>query len=114
MVDNFRLFILSGPKMCLTVAIDIELVADPKLKKQPGADTAKPNEVAAGLTARSTPLLAIKPGPTGRHQGSGQDRPRRGEARPYVAEVPAQGQVTPGGRFTGEPPASCQSTAQRA
>jgi hypothetical protein len=65
MVDNFRVFILTGPKVRLTAAIDTELAADAKLKQQPNADTAKLNAIAAGLDGKVGTLLAIKPGPDG-------------------------------------------------
>jgi hypothetical protein len=65
MVDNFRVVILTGPKVRLTVVIDTELVVDSKLKQQPGADTAKLNAVGAGLNGKVATLLAIKPGPDG-------------------------------------------------
>jgi hypothetical protein len=65
MVDTFRVFILTGPKVRLTVVIDTELMVDSKLKRQPGADTAKLNAVGAGLNGKVATLLAIKPGPDG-------------------------------------------------
>jgi hypothetical protein len=65
MVDNFRVFILTGPKVRLTAAIDTELAADAKLKQRPGADIAKLNAVAAGLDGKVSSLLAIQPGPDG-------------------------------------------------
>ena len=65
MVDNFRVFILTGPKVRLTVVIDTELAVDAKLKQQPNADTAKLNAVGAGLDGKVSTLLAIKPGPDG-------------------------------------------------
>lgn len=65
MVDNFRVFILTGPKVHLTAAIDTELAVDAKLKKQPDADTAKLNAVGAGLDGKVDTLLAVQPGPDG-------------------------------------------------
>jgi hypothetical protein len=65
MIDNFRVFILTGPKVRLTAAIDTELAIDAKLKKQKNADTAKLNAVDAGLNGKVGTLLAIEPGPDG-------------------------------------------------
>ncbi len=58
MVDDFRVFILTGPKVRLTAAIDTELVVAGKLG-------AKADPVKAGLDGKVDTLLAIKPGPDG-------------------------------------------------
>jgi hypothetical protein len=58
MVDDFRVFILTGPKVRLTAAIDTELVVAGKLG--PKADPVK-----ASLDGKADTLLAIKPGPAG-------------------------------------------------
>ena len=58
MVDDFRVFILTGPKVRLTAAIDTELVVAGKLG-------AKADPVKNGLDGRVDTLLAIKPGPDG-------------------------------------------------
>jgi hypothetical protein len=58
MVDDFRVFILTGPKVRLTAAIDTELVAAGKLGT-------KADPVASGLAGKVDTLLAIKPGPDG-------------------------------------------------
>jgi hypothetical protein len=65
MVDDYRIFILTGPKVRLTVAIDTELALGAKLEQQPGADKAKLDAAEAGLDGKVTTLLAIKPGPDG-------------------------------------------------
>lgn len=58
MVDDFRVFILTGPKVRLTAAIDTEQVVAGKLG-------AKADPVKDGLDGRVDTLLAIKPGPDG-------------------------------------------------
>jgi hypothetical protein len=58
MVDDFRVFILTGPKVHLTAAIDTEEVVAGKL-----GDKATP--VKNGLDGKVDTLLAIKPGPDG-------------------------------------------------
>ena len=58
MVDDFRVFILTGPKVRLTAAIDTEQVVAGKLG-------AKADPVKNGLDGRVDTLLAIKPGPDG-------------------------------------------------
>ncbi|MEV6844971.1 hypothetical protein [Actinoplanes sp. NPDC051411] len=58
MVDDFRVFILTGPKVRLTAAIDTEQVAAGKLGT-------KATPVKAGLDGKVDTLLAIKPGPDG-------------------------------------------------
>ena len=56
MVDDFRVFILTGPKVRLTAAIDTELAVATKL-----GDKADP--VAGKLAGQVDKLLAIQPGP---------------------------------------------------
>jgi hypothetical protein len=58
MVDDFRVFILTGPKVRLTAAIDTEQVVAGQLG-------AKADPVKDGLDGRVDTLLAIKPGPDG-------------------------------------------------
>jgi len=58
MVDDFRVFILTGPKVRLTAAIDTEQVIAGKL-----GSSAAP--IGAGLDGKVDTLLAIKPGPDG-------------------------------------------------
>jgi hypothetical protein len=58
MVDDFRVFILTGPKVRLTAAIDTEQVAAGKLGT-------KATPVKTGLDGKVDTLLAIKPGPDG-------------------------------------------------
>jgi hypothetical protein len=58
MVDDFRVFILTGPKVRLTAAIDTELVVAGKL-----GSSADP--VENSLDGKVDTLLAIKPGPDG-------------------------------------------------
>jgi hypothetical protein len=58
MVDDFRVFILTGPKVRLTAAIDTEQVVAGKL----GAPAAS---IDSGLNGKVGTLLAIKPGPEG-------------------------------------------------
>jgi hypothetical protein len=58
MVDDFRVFILTGPKVRLTAAIDTEQVAAGKLGT-------KATPIKTGLDGKVDTLLAIKPGPDG-------------------------------------------------
>jgi hypothetical protein len=58
MIDDFRVFILTGPKVRLTAAIDTELVVAGKLGT-------KANPVKDSLTGKVDTLLAIKPSPDG-------------------------------------------------
>jgi hypothetical protein len=58
MVDDFRVFILTGPKVRLTAAIDTEQVVAGKLGT-------KATPVKTGLDGKVDTLLAIKPGPDG-------------------------------------------------
>lgn len=63
MVFDYRVFVLTGPKVRLTAAIDTELAAAAKMRTLPGADTAKLDAIAAALKGKVDTLLAIKPGP---------------------------------------------------
>ncbi|MDG6104615.1 hypothetical protein Daura_08570 [Dactylosporangium aurantiacum] len=63
MVTGYRVFVLTGPKVRLTAAIDTELAVIAKLRAQPGADTAKLDAVEATLKGKVDALLAVKPGP---------------------------------------------------
>jgi hypothetical protein len=58
MVDDFRVFILTGPKVRLTAAIDTEQVIAGKLGP-------KAAPVKTGLDGKVDTLLALKPGPDG-------------------------------------------------
>ena len=65
MVDDFRVFILTGPKVHLTAAIDTELVVVGKLRTHQGIDQSKLDAIASALDGKADTLLAIKPGPDG-------------------------------------------------
>jgi hypothetical protein len=65
MVFDYRVFVLTGPKVRLTVAIDTELAVVAKLRALPGADTAKLDAIEGALKGKVDTLLAIKPGPDG-------------------------------------------------
>jgi hypothetical protein len=56
MVTDYRVFLLTGPKVRLTAAIDTELAA---------ADKLNADAVAESLAGKVDTLLAIKPGPDG-------------------------------------------------
>ncbi|MFI5907370.1 hypothetical protein [Dactylosporangium sp. NPDC051541] len=56
MVDDYRVFMLTGPKVRLTAAIDTELAVAGKLGA--GADAVKQS-----LNGQADKLLAVKPGP---------------------------------------------------
>jgi len=58
MVDDFRVFILTGPKVRLTTAIDTEQVVAGRLGE-------KAAPIRTGLDGKVDTLLAIKPGPDG-------------------------------------------------
>jgi hypothetical protein len=58
MVDDFRVFILTGPKVRLTTAIDTEQVIAGRLG-------AKATPIKTSLDGKVDTLLAIKPGPDG-------------------------------------------------
>lgn len=56
MVQDYRVFLLTGPKVRLTAAIDTELAAAAKLKS---------DDVTKSLSGKVDTLLALKPGPDG-------------------------------------------------
>jgi hypothetical protein len=63
MVVDYRVFLLTGPKVRLTAAIDTELAAVDRLHDRKKVDDAKLDAVAAGLNGKVDTLLAIEPGP---------------------------------------------------
>jgi hypothetical protein len=65
MVDDYRVFILTGPKVRLTAAIDTELAVVGRLHDRPKVDDAKLDAIAKSLDGKVGTLLAIKPGPDG-------------------------------------------------
>ena len=65
MVADYRVFILTGPKVRLTAAIDTELAVTDKLRDRKNIDTAKLDAVDKALAGKADTLLAIKPGPDG-------------------------------------------------
>jgi hypothetical protein len=88
MVNDYRVFILTGPKVRLTAAIDTELAVVAKLKAQPGADAAKLDAIAATLQGKTDALLALKPGPDG-DAIRGQVAPVRQAAKTAHADLKA-------------------------
>jgi len=64
MVDDYRVFILTGPKVRLTAAIDTEEAVLDRLHDR-GVDDAKLQAIRAGLAGKVDTLLAIAPGPDG-------------------------------------------------
>ncbi|WP_238019110.1 hypothetical protein KZZ52_08340 [Dactylosporangium sp. AC04546] len=65
MVNDYRVFMLTGPKVRLSIAIDTELAAVELLRKKPDADQAKLDAVAQSLAGKADALLAIQPGSDG-------------------------------------------------
>jgi hypothetical protein len=65
MIVDFRVFLLTGPKVRLTAAIDAELAAVDKLREAKGADAAKLDAVEKSLDGQVDKLLALQPGPDG-------------------------------------------------
>jgi hypothetical protein len=65
MVFDYRVFVLTGPKLRLTAAIDTELAVVAKLRTLPGADTAKLDAIEGTLKGKADALLAIRPGADG-------------------------------------------------
>jgi hypothetical protein len=65
MIDDYRVFILTGPKVRLTAAIDTELVVVDKLRERKTVDAAKLDAVDKSLDGQVATLLAFKPGPDG-------------------------------------------------
>ncbi len=60
-VVDFRVFVLTGPKVRLAVAIDTELAAVAKLRDK--GDKAELDAVEKSLSGQVAALLALKPGP---------------------------------------------------
>ncbi|MGX6606015.1 hypothetical protein ACWKSP_28380 [Micromonosporaceae bacterium Da 78-11] len=65
MINDYRVFILTGPKVRLTAAIDTELAVVDKLHDRKDVDDAKLDAIAKSLDGKVDTLLAIKPGPDG-------------------------------------------------
>ncbi|GIE87306.1 hypothetical protein [Actinoplanes regularis] len=65
MVVDYRVFILTGPKVRLSIVIDTELAAAGKLHDRENADDAKLDAVEKSLDGKVDALLAIQPGPDG-------------------------------------------------
>jgi len=65
MVADYRVFILTGPKVRLTAAIDTELAVTGKLRDRKNVDATKLDAVDKALSGKVDALLAIKPGPDG-------------------------------------------------
>lgn len=65
MVDDYRVFILTGPKVRLTAAVDTEQAVIDRLHDRAGVDDAELEAVRAGLDGKVDALLAIAPGPDG-------------------------------------------------
>jgi hypothetical protein len=80
MVFDYRVFILTGPKVRLTAAIDTELAVVAKMRTAPGADQAKLDAIEQSLKGKADALLAIRPGPDG-DAIRGQIQPVRAAAR---------------------------------
>ncbi|HET6479698.1 MAG TPA: hypothetical protein VFG35_06595 [Actinoplanes sp.] len=62
-VVDYRVFVLTGPKVRLSVAIDTELAAVAKLRDRKNIDQATLDEVEKSLTGQVDTLLALRPGP---------------------------------------------------
>jgi hypothetical protein len=65
MINDYRVFILTGPKVRLTAAIDTELAVVDKLHDRANVDDAKLDAVAKSLDGQVGNLLSIEPGPDG-------------------------------------------------
>ncbi len=91
MVNDFRVFILTGPKVRLTAAIDTELVAAAKLDQRASVDDAKIDAVRTELSGKVDALLAIHPGPDGDAIRAAVTSVRAAakDARAHAAEVAA-------------------------
>ena len=92
MVFDYRVFVLTGPKIRLTAAIDTELAVVAKLRALPGADTAKLDAIEGALKGKVDTLLAIKPGPDGDALRPGPAGPRRRQDRARRPEGAAEDQ----------------------
>ncbi|WP_127499938.1 hypothetical protein [Actinoplanes solisilvae] len=62
-VVDYRVFVLTAPKVRLAAAIDTELAAVAKLRDRKNIDQAKLDAVEKSLTGQVDTLLALKPGP---------------------------------------------------
>ena len=62
-VVDYRVFVLTGPKVRLSVAIDTELAAVAKLRDRKNIDQATLDGVEKSLTGQVDTLLALRPGP---------------------------------------------------
>ncbi|WP_432836376.1 hypothetical protein [Dactylosporangium sp. CA-092794] len=93
MVYDYRVFLLTGPKVRLTAAIDTELAVVAKMKAEPGADTAKLDAIAQSLQGKADALLAVKPGPDG-EAIRGQVAPVRQAARTAHTDLKALRKTT--------------------
>jgi hypothetical protein len=88
MVEDYRVFMLTGPKVRLTAAIDTELAVIAKLRAEPGADTAKLDAIAQSLQGKADALLAVGPGPDA-DAIRGAVQPVRAAARSAHAQLKA-------------------------
>ncbi|MEV0560166.1 hypothetical protein [Dactylosporangium sp. NPDC050588] len=88
MVFDYRVFVLTGPKVRLTAAIDTELAVIAAMRSRPGADTAKLDAVEATLKGKVDALLALKPGSDGDALRS-QVQPVRAAAKSAHASLKA-------------------------
>lgn len=88
MVYDYRVFILTGPKVRLTVAIDTELAVVAAMRDRPGADTGKLDAIAQSLQGKADALLAVRPGPDA-EAIRGQVAPVRAAARSAHADLRA-------------------------
>jgi hypothetical protein len=88
MVFDYRVFILTGPKVRLAVVIDTELAVIAKMRTEPGADQAKLDTIEQSLKGKVDALLAIAPGPDG-DAIRRQVQPIRAAAKSAHAELKA-------------------------
>jgi hypothetical protein len=65
MINDYRVFILTGPKVRLTAAIDTELAVIDKLHDRKNVDDLKLDTIAKSLDGQVGTLLLIKPSPDG-------------------------------------------------
>ncbi|MET7423797.1 hypothetical protein [Dactylosporangium sp. NPDC005555] len=93
MVFDYRVFVLTGPKVRLTAAIDTELAVITELRGRPGADTAKLDTIEAGLKGKVDALLAVSPSRDGDALRA-QVQPVRAAARSAHAELKALRKAT--------------------
>jgi hypothetical protein len=88
MVFDYRVFVLTGPKVRLTAAVDTELAVIAKLRTMPGADAAKLDAIEGTLKGKVDAILAIKPGPDG-DSIKAQLQPVRAAAKTAHADLKA-------------------------